>query len=288
MVNTEYEFAAAAAAHGQRTAFLEYLAADAVTFAPAPVNGREVTASRPDRTGLLQWYPEFATVASSGDLGLSTGPWTIQSEGQPDTHGHFVTLWRKQADGTWRAVFDSGITHAAQAPPPARLQPAGLRSSLAPAPPPAADESSLRAADREYSRLAGSLGYSTALRQLAHPDLRVHRNGSAPIVGMRSAAAVLRDTAILGEWHADFVSTSGDLGYSYGRAKGRGGDGKQRDTDAYLRVWRHVEGRWQLLLDHVTEIPGERAALSFERPAGNGFIVRVRLPLHYGPAAEAA
>lgn len=255
MVRTEYDFAAAAAAHGQRAAFLEYLAPDAITFAPAPVDGRDVTASSQDGPGQLQWYPEFATIASSGDLGLSTGPWTIKADGQPDAYGHFVTLWRKQANGTWRAVFDSGIAHPAQAPPPARLQPAGLSSQLKRDSPVGADASTLRAADREYSRLAASLGYSMALRRLAHPDLRVHRNGSVPLLGVSLAAAVLRGTASLGEWNADLVSTSGDLGYTYGRAVGRSHDGKPRDTDAFLRVWRHVDGRWQLLLDQVTEIP---------------------------------
>lgn len=40
--------------------------------------------------------------------------------------------------------------------------------------------------------------------------------------------------------------------------------------------------------ERLATLYGERAALSFERPAGNGFIVRVRLPLLSGPAAEAA
>src|SRR5262245_28006256 len=147
MARTEFEFAATAARNGVKPAFLEYFGKDCITFGPAPTNGYELTAQSPDRKGTIEWYPEFALMSSSGDLGLSTGPSTYKNEGQPDRYGHFVSGWRKQPDGKWRAVFDSGIGHGAQSPRPDPLDPARLQFTPAAAPA-GASEASLRAADR--------------------------------------------------------------------------------------------------------------------------------------------
>jgi ketosteroid isomerase-like protein len=256
MVRTEFEFAAAAARDGVKPAFLQYLAEDSITFGPAPTNAHQLTASSPDRKGTIEWYPEFALVSSAGDLGLSTGPATFKTEGQPDRYGHFCSVWRKQPNGKWRAVFDSGIGHGAQSPKPEPLDPARLQFAAATTPA-GVDEASLRAADKAYSLAAATSGFSAAIRHVAHKDVRVYRNGSAPIIGVRPAAAVLRAAAALGEWRTDFAAVSGDFGYTYGQVQETGKDAKPRAGDAYLRIWQHVEGRWQLVLDLVSEIPEE-------------------------------
>jgi len=256
MVRTEFEFAAAAARDGVKPAFLQYLAEDSITFGPAPTNAHQLTASSPDRKGTIEWYPEFALVSSAGDLGLSTGPAFYKTEGQPDRYGHFCSVWRKQANGKWRAVFDAGIGHGAQSPKPDALDPARLQFTAANAPA-GADEASLRAADKGYSQAAAASGFSAAIRQAAHKDVRVYRNGSAPIIGVRPAAALLRGAAALGEWRTDFAGVSGDFGYTYGQVHEPGRDAKPRAADAYMRIWQHVDGRWQLVLDLVSEIPEE-------------------------------
>lgn len=54
----------------------------------------------------------------------------------------------------------------------------------------------------------------------------------------------------------------------------------------------HAVREFRIGLGNTTErlrtLYGERASISFERPEGNGFIVRVRLPLEMAPTAEAA
>lgn len=65
-----------------------------------------------DRPGVaLRWQPERADIAASGDLGWTTGPWELRSDG-PDspvaTRGRYVSIWRRQPDGTWKVVMDLG------------------------------------------------------------------------------------------------------------------------------------------------------------------------------------
>ena len=60
----------------------------------------------------LRWYPDKVITAASGDLAWSTGPALAET---PDGNGgwkpmlsRFTSVWRKQADGQWRVVFDTG------------------------------------------------------------------------------------------------------------------------------------------------------------------------------------
>ena len=52
--------------------------------------------------------------AASGDMGFTTGPWEAKgdiNDEKPSGYGHFVTVWKKQADGSWKFVVDLGISH---------------------------------------------------------------------------------------------------------------------------------------------------------------------------------
>ena len=59
------------------------------------------------------WEPSFAELAGSGEMGWTTGPWEFHPT--PDkpaaAFGHFVTVWKRVADGSWRAAVDIGIVH---------------------------------------------------------------------------------------------------------------------------------------------------------------------------------
>lgn len=60
----------------------------------------------------LDWTPSFADVGSGGDLGYTIGMYaseTTTADGEVVTgRGIYVTVWKKQADGSWRVVLDIG------------------------------------------------------------------------------------------------------------------------------------------------------------------------------------
>ena len=66
----------------------------------------------------LRWKPTFADIADSGDLGYTTGTYEsrgIDAQGNPVVRtGRYVSIWKKQKDGSWRVVLDTG---APDAPP---------------------------------------------------------------------------------------------------------------------------------------------------------------------------
>ncbi len=60
----------------------------------------------------LSWRPDQAVVADAGDLGWTSGRYvnTTQSSGGPvNTEGRYVTVWRRQADGSLKVDLDTGV-----------------------------------------------------------------------------------------------------------------------------------------------------------------------------------
>ena len=53
----------------------------------------------------LSWKAENAEVAASADIAYSTGTYTATIGGATDS-GKYLTIWRKQADGSWKVIED--------------------------------------------------------------------------------------------------------------------------------------------------------------------------------------
>jgi ketosteroid isomerase-like protein len=123
LVNSERAFARASLEKSTKDAFLAYLAPDAILFRPHPVAGRKYTEENPGPETLLTWEPTFADLSASADMGYTTGPWEIRKErnpaDKPVAFGHFVSVWKKQPDGSWKVVIDTGIAHARPTSAPA-------------------------------------------------------------------------------------------------------------------------------------------------------------------------
>jgi ketosteroid isomerase-like protein len=113
----ERDFAAMAAEVGIPEAFLHYAAADAVLMRNERlIVGRQQLTEYFDsntaapREEKLSWQPDFVDVSESGDLAYTYGKYTYSytdSTGSTLEHsGIFHTVWKRQADGTWRFVWD--------------------------------------------------------------------------------------------------------------------------------------------------------------------------------------
>lgn len=150
--NADAEWSKLTASKGAE-GYLE-LAADNISTMPPNeplVSGKE--AARQWATKLIgspgfsvSWQPTGAEVSTSGDLGYTMGTYELkmQAEGTPiNDHGKYVTVWRKQADGSWKVVadiFNSDLPLPAAPPAPPALPevPAATEAPTeAPAAPPA-------------------------------------------------------------------------------------------------------------------------------------------------------
>jgi ketosteroid isomerase-like protein len=106
---TERAFAATLAARDP-AAFARFLSADAVFFGGTEVKrGPTAVAASWQRYFVgpdapFAWAPDHVEVLPSGTLALSTGLVTAQGA----VVGRFNSIWRREAPGTWRIVFDKG------------------------------------------------------------------------------------------------------------------------------------------------------------------------------------
>ncbi len=113
LVAAEKAYAKLGAEKGFREASLTVLAGDAVIFAPDVVNGRKFWKEAKEDP-VISWGPAFAAIARSGELGYTTGPFEyrkVRGDEKPEAFGHFVSVWRKDSDGTWKVVVDVGVNH---------------------------------------------------------------------------------------------------------------------------------------------------------------------------------
>lgn len=107
------EFSDYAKEHGMRKAFLEYIDDDGVMMKDnsLPLKGAkaiDLIASMNDSTVQLTWEPQGGDIAASGDLGYTYGIYELKDTSNNVQRGSYVTIWKKQLDGKWKFVLDSG------------------------------------------------------------------------------------------------------------------------------------------------------------------------------------
>jgi ketosteroid isomerase-like protein len=110
VADTERAFAKTMADRNH-AAFVAFLAPDAVFFSgDKPLRGRQAVADawkrfyeKPDAP--FSWKPETVEVLDSGTLALSSGPVYDRSGRNFAT---YTSIWRLEAPGAWRIVFDKG------------------------------------------------------------------------------------------------------------------------------------------------------------------------------------
>ncbi|HTL97954.1 MAG TPA: DUF4440 domain-containing protein [Holophagaceae bacterium] len=233
VANAELAFAKLASEKGISAAFLANLADGAVILGPEPMDARAHYAAEKD-PAFLSWRPTWIGLSASGDLAYSTGPWEyrVTKDAAPLVQGHFLSLWAKQADGTWKVAFDCGVPH------PARAENAAWGRFLPPAPPPSGDGASvLKAADMNLSdgrSLAQSLAFGAT----------VYRRKALPLEDRAAVMDALADEpARRFEPQGAVASKAQDLGYTWGVASSATG------RVSYCHVWVRPSGVWQLLYD---------------------------------------
>jgi len=260
LVAAEKAFAAMAKEKGMRAAFLANLAEDSLLFGPDLTPGPELWKSRPESSALLSWYPIFADLSLAGDMGYTTGPWELRAKPdnqEPDACGYFVTVWKKQRDNSWKAMFDQGVRtpKCAGAVPPAipAAKPNQVDMNAVPKVIEGLEERNLLTADRDFALVSESKGDLAANLGVLAEDARFYRVGRQPLVGRDAIRAALTENPAPVTWApaGAIVSRSGDLGYTFGLAKRRqsGPESPWVDSDNYFRIWKKQDGAWKLVVD---------------------------------------
>ena len=270
LIQNEYDFAAAVAKDGLRDGFLMYLDKQAMTLNPKPVNDyQRYEKARPGTDGVkLTWYPVWALLSASGDFGVDTGPWTYAAtgkDGKPETAcGDWFTVWARDKEGRWRALFDAGIDHGTPVATPEALAHDTVVPQLKALESPAlvaAAQDQLMRAEEAFSNHAVKEGMRAAYQELGSDDLRLLQEGHEPVLGKSAVMQNLGTQASDLVWISSggSVARSGDLGYLYGLTFAAADKRTQRDPlGSFLHVWQRTAEGWKLLVIVDTPIPPAR------------------------------
>ena len=269
MIEAERAFVQLAAERGFRDSFFTYFADDGIAFNPHPFNVRASLANQPssgEPMGAV-WAPVYGGIAQAGDLGWNTGPLVFEGQGEkPDRHGMFFSVWKRQADGSWKVVLDVGADMPAPVVPldtpfqsptrPTAESPASVDV--------AAETRTLLTVEREFLATSASESAGRAYGSRLSDDARVHRPGAMPVVGRVALGewANAQRAKLRGEPLGSDVSRSGDLGYAYGSYEA---DAATPEGGYFVRVWkRDGRGDWRIVMDTISPLPSGVKPLTAE------------------------
>ena len=117
LIKTDKEFSEKSVKDGIAAAFIAYADSDVILMRDKhfPIMGKQeledfYSKIKSNKTQ-LEWSPVKAEISESGELGYTFGNWIYSTKDSQDTvYGNYVTIWKKQKDGSWKFVLDGGNT----------------------------------------------------------------------------------------------------------------------------------------------------------------------------------
>jgi ketosteroid isomerase-like protein len=253
VVAAERAFAADTYALGVKLGFLKHASPRAIVIQPQPVNAHESLQGAPDGNPddpRLEWWPVWAGISKSGDLGFTTGPYAFAGK----RRGHYFTVWKKQMDGEWKWLFDGGTGSNADAVTgpggpvgflkPSEVEPIEAGLALAQV---------LKAEDA--LALAATTDLLKAYLAVYACDGRVQGSPAPPATDCETAEAELETRAATARMQTlgGEASATGDLAWTYGAIDwvkdAKPGKGH------YVRVWQRRPEGWRIVFDELLVTP---------------------------------
>lgn len=123
----EDAFCAMAKEQGINAAFAHFAAPDVafIDTDPRKFRGPAAVQERmgPDQPGVsITWSAYFTDVSDDGTLGYNYGRYDYRRPGKDGQEivrgGWFLTIWKRQADGSWKYVMDNGAPDRPVSPVP--------------------------------------------------------------------------------------------------------------------------------------------------------------------------
>ncbi len=250
VIQAERDFAAETRDRGFKQGFLAFVAPDGFLFQPGPVPARPgllALSDEPPPGPPLAWWPQFAGVANSGDLGFTSGPANIPVR--------YFTVWQKQPDGQWRWIYDGGPRLSA--PLPGRPEDPILRLPAATAAAGSAEAALSEVRPLEERIAASSNRDALAARRIfLAPEALVAGSPAASLPGLSEAEAELarqpaqQQVSPLGS----VASGAGDMVFAWGETRWES-ESRPR-WGHYARIWQKRTEGWRIVADLTVPAPG--------------------------------
>lgn len=259
LFTVERSFARASTEHGVRAAFLDYFAQDGIDFRPDPGPMRERMLARPAPADplafLLDWSPQAGAVARSGDLGFTTGPYSLRDQrhaGVPTRYGYFFSVWKRE-NGAWRVAVDAGVSTPGAPEPESRRAVAGESKTPSPWLPPwsirrGRGKDTLFALEHEPQSLDPEPAGMASYFELLANSVRLLRDESYAVLGADAVRKTLATPGRTVQWTpaGGGAAASDELGYTYGRYAWMKGVIEEA-VGYYVHVWQRDDaGAWRI------------------------------------------
>lgn len=242
VIAAERAFAMRAGEIGWVPAFREFVAPDGLMpNAGALVSAPQRLAEIPDDGNRdLAWWPAFAAIARSGDLGFTAGPASFDATRTPAIY--YFTIWRRQADGSWKWIYDGG--------PGPVSDPNSVAMGAEPVALPVARAGRGEAAGAEIGALEAGAANAGGLARYLAEDAHVYRPGQPRAMGAAAPSAlVLPSTESTYHVAHTFASDAGDLVFTLGDATWS--ENGQARVGLFARVWQYRDGNWRIVYDQL-------------------------------------
>lgn len=233
--------------HGWIASFLQNAAPEGIIFQEEATNvqmllgGREL---KPDNPPLV-WWPIWAGISASGDLGFTTGPFM-----RDKSYGYYFTVWERQPDGAWKWIYDGGPPLTKMSPHGPETKPVLLAPSTAKAGSASAALAQVTLLERALAKAAATnakeayLPHLAADGWIASPDADFALGGTHFDQEFARRPAQLKLRALGGK-----ASQAGDMVYTYGRAEWT--DKDKPILGHYVRVWQNRTEGWKVVFDEL-------------------------------------
>ena len=255
IVDAERAFAADGLTMGVDGSFLKWSAETAIMIAGgAPRLAHEILdphAVFDPAAPSLAWWPNWAGIAKSGDLGFTTGG--VEVGGRRT--GHYFTIWQRQPDGSWKWVYDGGTGATSAGVPGPDSEPALLPTSILGSPSPDAAMSEVRTVEAVLAASAAR-DQKQAHMSLLAPDARLYVAPLPPAIGAEAFPAALDAWPRSFEFSTPFgggSSAAGDMVWTYGRALWTREEAPR--AGHYVHLWQKRSMGWVLVFAQIIDDP---------------------------------
>jgi len=114
MIAAEISFSEMSKTKGTKAAMMQFIDSNGVLLRPNsfPLVGADAIdfiSQSNDSTYTMIWQPKGGNIAASGELGYTFGVYSVFPKNKDSAmHGTYVNVWKKQPDGSWKLLLDSG------------------------------------------------------------------------------------------------------------------------------------------------------------------------------------
>ena len=253
---------------GRTEAFREFLGQRSIVFRAGrgPVDALDEYRSANYSVDELTWESHYIDVSRDGDLGLTAGPYSSadpSSQDGQDFFGHLVSIWKKN-DEEWELMADMavgipGFLRLNVEPNFDDTRPV-IEETAKPLMAMVEDNNmqSLIDADNLFGLSINFRGGQRALLRYGLETTRVYLPGMAPGIGTEASSVYgayldneLSTTNPISLVNmGGFLSTSKEMGYTYGIMETNTDAGEPGFRAGYLRLWRFKDsGEWGIAVE---------------------------------------